>query len=320
MTIDQAERFYKNDDKKYSISKNKELLIWLKKSINNGYNLFFSIDDLQKLVDNLTNWYEIKYPERELEYYEGTRYREFKDIKSLSNIMNLEQLFYRLPHKQLCLMKCNYRSNGGGIRDIFNKNGQIIGAKKVLFMPIERKEIKSSGFSYGNQLPQFLLYADIDSGEVNIDYNIKKYVDKEEITLDGLLDVFNEKWKNELDFTKLNICVYNHNCDIELRNRILQLVALKLLYSKETIPERGYERAKRFINEFNKKLGFNLNSNEIDRIVKKDYTKEEKKEKYILKDFADDDGEISSYWTCKSTNNKEKIIEKIKKHCINIKK
>ena len=42
---------------------------------------------------------------------------------------------------------------------------------------------------------------------------------------------------------------------MELRHRILQLVALKLVYSKNTIPERGYERAKRFINEFNKKLG-----------------------------------------------------------------
>lgn len=64
-------------------------------------------------------------------------------------------------------------------------------------------------------------------------------------------------------------CIYDHNCDIELRERLLQLVALKLLYSKNTIPERGYERAKRFINEFNKKLGLTLSMKEIDEIIQK---------------------------------------------------
>lgn len=55
----------------------------------------------------------------------------------------------------------------------------------------------------------------------------------------------------ELDSTELKNCIYNRECDIKLRNKILQLVALKLLYSKNTTPERGYERVKRFINEFN---------------------------------------------------------------------
>ena len=59
---------------------------------------------------------------------------------------------------------------------------------------------------------------------------------------------------------------------MELRHRILQLVALKLLYSRNTIPERGYERAKRFINEFNKELDVKLTTKQIDEIVNKDYS------------------------------------------------
>ena len=58
---------------------------------------------------------------------------------------------------------------------------------------------------------------------------------------------------------------------MELRHRILQLVALKLLYSKNTFPERGYERAKRFINEFNKNLCLTLSTEEIDEIMYRDY-------------------------------------------------
>ena len=70
--------------------------------------------------------------------------------------------------------------------------------------------------------------------------------------------------------------MYDHNSDVELRNKVLQLVALKLLYSCRTIPERGNERSKRFINEFNKKMGLNISTEEIDNAINKDYTNTEK--------------------------------------------
>ena len=50
-------------------------------------------------------------------------------------------------------------------------------------------------------------------------------------------------------------------------------MALKLLYSETTIPERGYKRAKRFIDEFNKELNINLSTKEIDEIINRDYSK-----------------------------------------------
>ena len=39
----------------------------------------------------------------------------------------------------------------------------------------------------------------------------------------------------------------------------------------EVFAEYGYERAKRFINEMNKKLNANLSTNRIDEIMSKDY-------------------------------------------------
>lgn len=278
MTILQAERFYEQDSKKYEVLKNKEFLSWLKNSIKNGYHPFIDIEGLQNLVDDITNWYEIKYPEREMEFYEGIRYFDFENVKSLSKLMNIKQLMYRLPREQLYLMECNYRSTGGCIKSIYDDNNEVIGQKAILFMNIYRKNVESS------IVPNFLLYADTDSGKVEIDYNLKDYVNADSITLDELLNLFKEKYSEEFSFTELEKCVYNHNCDVELRNKVLQLVALKLLYSRRTIPERGYERAKRFINEFNKKMNLNISTEEIDNAINKDYTNTEKVDNVTVKE------------------------------------
>lgn len=281
MTIAQAERFYEQDSKKYEVLKNKELLSWLKNSVKNGYHPFIDIEGLQKLVDDITNWYEIKYPEREKEFYEGIGYFDFENMKSLSKLMNIKQLMYRLPREQLYLMECDYRSTGQGFRNVYDDKNEIVAEKPILFMSIYRKNIESS------IVPNFLLHADNDSGKVEIDYNLKDYVNTDSITLDELLNLFKEKYSEEFSFTELEKCVYDHNCDVELRNKVLQLVALKLLYSRRTIPERGYERSKRFINEFNKKMGLNISTEEIDNAINKDYTNTEKvdtvKEKNPLK-------------------------------------
>jgi len=312
MTIAEAERFYKQDTKKYEISKNKELLTWLKEAIKNGYHSFIDIEYLQELIDNIACWYEIKYPEREMEFYEGIRHFDFENIESLSKVMDIKQLMYRLPHKQLCLMKCDYRSIGGGIRDIYNDKGEVVGHKTILFMQIDRKNVEYNPLSMCDKLPDFLLQADTVSGKVHVDYNLKEYVSAYSITLDELLILFKEKYISDLDFTNLEECIYDHNCDLELRRRILQLVALKLLYSNRTTPERGYERARRFINEFNKKMGLNLTTEEIDEAINKDYSNGEKWE-HVLKTYIDDNDEEHSYWTIENVaKNEEKELGKVR--------
>lgn len=317
MTIAEAQRFYEGDLKKYDISKNQELLTWLNESINNGYYPYTDTECLQELIDNIVSWYEIKYPEREMKFYEGIRYYDFENMKTLSKVMNISQLMYRLPDKQLSLMKCNYRSNGGGVRYLYDDNGKKIGEKPIIFMGIKSKKPEITPFSIDLELPKFLLFADIDSGKVNIDYSIKKYITTDNITLEEinitleeLLVLFKEKYSDELDFTKLQECIYNHNCDLELRRRILQLVALKLLYSHKTIPERGYERAKRFINEFNKKMNLALSTEEIDELINRDYTTDKTCEN-TLKDYIE---ETESHLSKKEDIKKEeKALRKAKK-------
>ena len=310
MTIAEAERFYEKDTKDYEIEKNKDFLTWLKTSIKNGYHCFMKTEELQELIDSVVNWYEIKYPERELEYFEGTRHLGFQGIRRISDVMDIRQLLFRLPHNQLCLMECGYRAKGWGQYPIY-ENGKEIDLKVQIFMKINKKNKEECNPWYGGTT-YFLLQADYMTGEVLNYYELEDYIDNEEnISLDELLSVFNEKYSNELDFTELTESVYDHNCDMELRDRILQLVALKLLYSRNTIPERGYERAKRFINEFNKKLGLELSTEQIDEIIHRDYTNGERWE-HVLKTYVDEDGEEHSYWTVEDVAKKEQQKEKSK--------
>lgn len=311
MTIAQAERFYEQDTKDYEIEKNKDFLTWLKTSIKNGYHSFIKIEELQELIDNIVNWYEIKYPERELEYFEGTRHMNFQDIRRISNVMNIEQLLFRLPHNQLHLMESGYRAKGWGQRSIY-ENGKEVGWKVQIFMRINKKNEKECNPWY-SEVSYFLLHADHMTGEVSRNYDLEDYIDNEEnISLDELLSIFNKKYNDELDFTELKESVYDHNCDIELRHRVLQLVALKLLYSKNTIPERGYERAKRFIKEFNKKLSLTLSTEEIDEAFYRDYTNGEKWAP-VLETYIDNSGKEHSYWTIEDVAKKEQLREESKR-------
>lgn len=310
MTIAQAERFYEQDTKDYEIEKNKDFLTWLKTSIKDGYHCFIKTEELQELIDSIVNWYEIKYPERELEYFEGTMHMNFQDIRRISNVMDIRQLLFRLPHNQLCLMECGYRAKGWGQHPIY-ENGKEIGWKAQIFMRISRKN-KEESDSWLVKAPYFLLHADHMTGELSNNYELEEYLDSEEnLNLDELLSIFKEKYTDELDFTELKESVYDHNCDMELRHRILQLVALKLLYSRNTIPERGYGRSKRFINEFNKKLGLALSTEQIDEIIHRDYTNGERWE-HVLKTYVDEDGEEHSYWTVEDVAKKEQQKEESK--------
>lgn len=263
MTIAQARKFYEQDQREYNLEENKEFLSWFKDKIKNDYYPFIEIEELQELINNITYWYEIKYPEREFEFEEGIKNLDFKSITPLSKSMNIYQLMYRLSDDQLCLINGEYRSNCGGIRNIYNGGSKVVDQKAVLYIVI--KQINNN--YNANGINNNLIICAYPNGEVIINDSLKKYVDKERINLDELLSLFEEKYSHNLDFSVLKAVVDDHNCDLELRKRILQLIALKLLYSQNTTPGRGYKRAKKFIDEFNKELNLNLSSEKIDNII-----------------------------------------------------
>lgn len=231
MSIKEAEEFYKQDKKEYLITQNTNFLKWLNNNYEEGYRIYISPEEMEKLIDFITNWYEMKYPEKELMYYEGIIASDVKNIPRISENMNFNQLLYRLSHDLVQLFKCDYR------------------------------------YSYSIDI-------NYETGVVDKYFLEQMNIPSEkEITIDELLEKLDiNDNETDIDYEEVETLVRDHNLDLELREKILSFAALKILYSKNTTPERGYERSKRFINEFNKKIpDLNLSMSTIDEIINRDY-------------------------------------------------
>lgn len=275
MTGEEVKNFYKEDERLYDLKENKKFLIMFNHLIDEGYSLFIGIDEMQDLIDRLFTWYEIKYPEREFDFYDGKLTSDFVTKKELSDLMNINQLFFRLSDYQIKLLEGNYRTISMKEYPIYEE-GKKIGVSKKVYFKINRNE----NDIYYNKHKDFIISADAVSGKVDTDYETDKYITGN-VTIDDIYRKFKEEYTDRLEFEVLEKAINNKYIDNYLRDSILEFVALKLIYSKKTTPERGYIRAKRFIDEFNSRLGLNLTYEEINRVMNKDYSEDKSKVKVI---------------------------------------
>ncbi len=274
MTKDELKKFYKQDEKLYDLNENKKFLYMFNHLLDEGYELFIGIDEMQDMIDTIFNWYEMKFPEREFDFYDGNA--DFSKFKELSDIMDMKQLFFRLTDRQQDFLEGFYRSKCEKSFPIY-KQDEIVCQKKRVYYKIYRTE----NDAYYAKYKDFVVSADGETGLIDMDYELEKYTDFKEIHIDELLMVFDEKYSNRLDFEEIRKAYNNRYVDNYLRDRLLEFVALRLIYSKKTTPERGYERARRFTNEFNKKLGLNLSMDNIDKVMNRDYNVDHSKVKKI---------------------------------------
>ncbi len=276
MTRDELKNFYDENEKLYDLNENKKFLYMFNHLIDEGYEVFIGIDEMQDMIDRIATWYEIKFPEREFDFYDGRMTSDFSKFKELSDVMDIKQLFFRLTDNQQKLLEGLYRSDNLNEFSVY-KDGQIIGVDKKVYYTIKRKP----NDIYYARHKDFVVSADAETGLVDMDYEIEKYVSVDEIDIYNLVKLFIDEHYDKLDFSELEKASNNKYLDNYLRDRLLEFVALKLLYSKKTTPFRGYERAKRFMDEFNKKLGLNLSMDKLDNIMNRDYKEDRSKVKII---------------------------------------
>ena len=276
MTKEELKNFYSEDEKLYDLNENKKFLYMFNHLIDEGYELFIGIDEMQDMIDRLAAWYEIKFPEREFDFYDGKMTSDFSKFKELSDVMDIKQLFFRLTDNQQKLLEGLYRSNVQKSYPIYNMD-KVIGVSKKVYYKVERTE----NDKYFSKHKDFVVSADAETGLVDMDYEIEKYVSVDEIDIYNLVKLFIDEHYDKLDFSELEKASNNKYLDNYLRDRLLEFVALKLLYSRKTTPFRGYERAKRFMDEFNKKLGLNLSMDRLDNIMNRDYKEDRSKVKII---------------------------------------
>ena len=274
MTLSEAKNFYREDEKKYELKENKQFRTWFNKIKKNGYRTYFELDDLQVLINTIVNWYELKYPNRALDIEYGKKDIYFNKFQSEFNSLSINDLLYHMSNKSISILEARYRSLIGG-----NNQDRAIDI---------RLPLKMDGNSTYFKNPELFISADSLTGRIYDNNNLEEYlndksiniIDDEDLDLISLYKVLNNKYKDDIDSNNLSLTLYIHDCDELIRKYILELVALKLLYSKNTYPEYGYVRAKRFIDEFNlaffleKNINLNLSSKEIDEIISKNYHKE----------------------------------------------
>lgn len=256
MTIAEANQFYEQDTKMYEVEKNCFFLEWLSYITDKGYVPYMNTERLQEFIDIITYWYEMKYPERFFDASEGITDLKFPNQSYLSKMMNVQELLYRMTDKQNSLIACDYRSTTGGIRHIYNEKKEIVDYQNMGFIHI--KEADKFDIS---------IHFDCSSGMGEISFAAEEDSNSKSIHIENMLGILREKLGDSIDLSSLERCIYIHDCDMKLRRRVLQMAALKMLYSKNTIPEHGYKRAKYFIKEFNDAFGFALTTEEIDSIM-----------------------------------------------------
>ena len=245
-----------NYNQAYNLKNNKEFLNWLNSKIKNGYDNFIDIDQIQELIDKITYWYEIKYPDNRKKWIYRINY--FEDVNKLSKKMSVRQFLNRITEEQLQLLTCPYRAENYRMNYIIDEKNNEVDAKTIIRLGVKEKPNKKLKRNYTNK---FLVSIDAMSGQVDVDDNLKKYVDYD-IDIDELYFLFLQKYNNSLEFSQLEDCVYNHNCDVELRKEVLKLVALKLWYSAADL-EWGFLRLTKFVDEFNKELNINITPDDI---------------------------------------------------------
>ena len=243
MTIIESNNFYSTDLKEYELINNTKFL--------ECYDIIkdfahYSIEDLQKFINIIYLWYVTKYPDFYFERTYGIVSERFKYIENIDKHMDYVQLIMRIS-KYIPLI--NGISYIPGFYQIYDKR------KKDKYLGIIPVTFKSNS----NYVDSFTLE----------DLGINQ---KLNITIEELEEKLKQSYSDIYDFSEISKYICTKQVNIKLRDVVLNLILLKILYSKDTTPEYGYERAKKLIEEFNKEIPYlNLDSTRIDEIINSKY-------------------------------------------------
>lgn len=250
MTGKEIDNFLKTDKKLYELKNNEDFLTFLKEKIKQGYHPIYEIETLQNFIDEIVNFFEFKYPDA---MFYSTHDNERNKTIEISKLLDINQLRYRLS---------NYR----------------------WLFEIDFKGYYRITKKYETELWELKYYSvkfDEDGFICNLEFlkenGFINHIDEIENIYQFTEQLIKE---DKVDVTELKQAIFQYETNIELRNKILNLIALKLLYN--SLPIYGYPRAKSFIRTFNKEFGLNLKTDLIDEIMSVDYSKDEEVKKYIL--------------------------------------
>lgn len=253
MTGIEIENFYNADSKEYVLSMNEEFKNLLKVlEEKDNYTPIISVLEMQDLMSRIVSFYEFKYPDNM--FYQLRCIDSFdKVIADVAKKLDFYQLKYRISHDQCQFLDCNY--------------GQCLTIKK------NKAKLWEPSMTFLN---------------VNSDGTFDKF-DLNRLVEDGFVDSVNEDTtidelygklfasSKELEYDSITEAVVRHKDSIIVRNEILKLIPLNMIYSDSSLPEYGIVRAKSFIRSFNKEYELDLNLDKVLEIMDKDYSNQKVK-------------------------------------------
>ena len=255
MTIKEYNDFHKQDLKLYKIEKNKEFKNWYyNQIIKHNYQPCIELSEINQLIEDIKRQYEIKYSGCILDLREQQS-EELIYIEDISKYLNFEQLNLRLSPNGRKTLKVRYRSNNLLTKD----------SKTYIGIKIKDKS-----------LGEFFIYAD-GLGIVK-KHQLHELGDilqpfKGSTTLGRILLELEQIKPTNLDYQDLKKCIQRYQIDTILRDKIIYLAALSLLYSKNNSPEYGYIRAYNLIKEYNDHYIRNLQFPDFNTLTKKNNIK-----------------------------------------------
>lgn len=252
MTGKEWDNFELSDKKEYILTENKDFLMWYHMKLLKGYRFTLSIENMQDLINKIVAFYEFKYHDNMLKEIKYSCYFEdkidFLNTKEIAKKLDISELKYRLHNDYRYLLEPSYNS----MIKIIKETDNILLMNKSVYLHIEK-----DGTLWH--------------------YDVKRLKEKQIIdNIDGIKTI-NDLYKkllnindDNIDYSELEDLINNHKIKLELREKILNLIPLALIYSGG--PDYGYIRAKSFIRMFNKEYGLNLDTTRIDEIASKDYS------------------------------------------------
>ena len=257
MTGLEIENFYKQDKHQYIINENDEILNFIKEKKKQNITIWITVKEMQDMINRITRFFEFKYPDKFLDALTyNPECRTVKICDQTAKILDIEQLKHRLSHDNIQFLECPY----GGYFNITRAKENLWDLNHLFI------RIDNDGHIDKNELEEIQ--------ENKFLYSIEGINNAAD-----LLGRFIES-PIEVNYSELEKIIINRRTQIQLRNMILNLIPFSLIYSTNTIPEYGYNRAKSFARMFSKEYHLNIDLKEAEEIIKNSKNKNKQKVKH----------------------------------------
>lgn len=224
---------------------NYNFINWYKSIKEQGYEEILDLNDIDDLINTLTKWYEFKYSDRVLNRIYDSYNSNNND---LCQHMSFNQLLSYLTLEEISLMKGKYRGRGLGVVSIYQK--EKISSDNLAFT--------LNIYSKSGDIKLSNIVVNSTTGIVYDDFILEDYIGKMTIKVDELYELLKREYGEELDCFELKKCIFNHECDLVLLKKVIQMVANNLLSSSKSNSQTKRLRVRKMYDELQKELHTDL--------------------------------------------------------------